>query len=260
DTGWELRRVGAAFAELMDRLGYRRFGAQGGDWGAGISRELGRAFPDRVIGVHLNLLPGAHASAEPTPEELAALSPRERENTLASWRRNEEWTRERLGYAAVQMTRPQTLSYGLTDSPVGQLAWIVEKFKEWTDSRERPEDAVDRDQLLTNVMLYWLTGTAGSSARIYYERAHADGWGAPVQPSTAPTGLAVFPRDNFIPLRHVADRTENIVRWTEFDRGGHFAAMEEPELLIGDVRAFFRGLRQDRSDGGERSVRVGGAA
>ncbi|MGW3941561.1 epoxide hydrolase family protein [Streptomyces phaeochromogenes] len=260
DTGWELRRVGAAFAELMDRLGYPRFGAQGGDWGAGISRELGRAFPDRVIGVHLNLLPGAHASAEPTPEELAALSPPERDKTLASWRRNEEWTRERLGYATVQMTRPQTLSYGLTDSPVGQLAWIVEKFKEWTDSHDRPEDAVDRDQLLTNVMLYWLTGTAGSSARIYYERAHAAGWGEPVQPSTAPTALAVFPWDNFIPLRHVADRTENIVRWTEFDRGGHFAAMEEPDLLVGDVRAFFRELRQNRSDGGDRSVRVGGGA
>ncbi|MEV2195317.1 epoxide hydrolase family protein [Streptomyces phaeochromogenes] len=260
DTGWELRRVGAAFAELMDRLGYRRFGAQGGDWGAGISRELGRAFPDRVIGVHLNLLPGAHASTEPTPEELAALSPREREQTLASWRRNEEWTRERLGYATVQMTRPQTLSYGLTDSPVGQLAWIVEKFKEWTDSHDRPEDAVDRDQLLTNVMLYWLTGTAGSSARIYYERAHAAGWGEPVQPSTAPTALAVFPRDNFIPLRHVADRTENIVRWTEFDRGGHFAAMEEPDLLVGDVRAFFHELRQDRSDGGNRCVQVGGGS
>ncbi|MGW2285482.1 epoxide hydrolase family protein [Streptomyces phaeochromogenes] len=260
DTGWELRRVVAAFAELMDRLGYHRFGAQGGDWGAGISRELGRAFPDQVIGVHLNLLPGAHASAEPTPEELAALTPPEREKTLASWRRNEEWTRERLGYATVQMTRPQTLSYGLTDSPVGQLAWIVEKFKEWTDSHDRPEDAVDRDQLLTNVMLYWLTGTAGSSARIYYERAHAAGWGEPVQPSTAPTALAVFPWDNFIPLRHIADRTENIVRWTEFDRGGHFAAMEEPDLLVGDVRAFFRELRQDRRDGGDRSVRVGGAA
>ncbi|MFD9186936.1 epoxide hydrolase family protein [Streptomyces phaeochromogenes] len=260
DTGWELRRVGAAFAELMDRLGYPRFGAQGGDWGAGISRELGRAFPDRVIGVHLNLLPGAHASAEPTPEELAALSPPERERTLASWRRSEEWTRERLGYATVQMTRPQTLSYGLTDSPVGQLAWIVEKFKEWTDSHDRPEEAVDRDQLLTNVMLYWLTGTAGSSARIYYERAHAAGWGEPVQPSTAPTALAVFPWDNFIPLRHVADRTENIMRWTEFDRGGHFAAMEEPDLLVGDVRAFFHELRQNRSDANDRSVRVGGTA
>ncbi|MEU5704680.1 epoxide hydrolase family protein [Streptomyces aurantiacus] len=255
DTGWEHRRIAAAFAVLMDRLGYRRFGAQGGDWGAAISRELGRAHPDRVIGVHLNLLPGAHATTEPTPEELAALSPRERERTLASWRRHQEWTRERQGYADLQSTRPGTLAYGLTDSPVGQLAWIAEKFKEWTDSEERPEDAVDRDQLLTDVMLYWLTGTAGSSARIYYERAHADGGGAPERPSAVPTALAVFPRDNFIPLRHRADRTDTVVRWTEFDRGGHFAAMEEPELLIGDVRAFFRRLREDdggRGDGGSR--------
>ncbi|MFE9682285.1 epoxide hydrolase family protein [Streptomyces sp. NPDC006285] len=243
DTGWEYRRIAAAFAELMSRLGYRRFGAQGGDWGAAISRELGRTHPERVIGVHLNLLPGAHATTEPTPEELAALGPRERERTLASWRRHQEWTRERQGYADLQSTRPQTLAYGLTDSPVGQLAWIAEKFKEWTDSDERPEDAVDRDQLLTNVMLYWLTGTAGSSARVYYERAHAAGGGAPAQPSAAPTALAVFPRDNFIPLRHLADRTNSIVRWTEFDRGGHFAAMEEPELLVEDVRAFFRQLR-----------------
>ncbi|MEU9187177.1 epoxide hydrolase [Streptomyces sp. NPDC048484] len=251
DTGWEFHRIAAAFAVLMDRLGYRRFAAQGGDWGAAISRELGRTHPDRVIGVHLNLLPGAHATTEPTPDELAALNPRERERTLASWRRHQEWTRERQGYADLQSTRPQTLAYALTDSPVGQLAWIAEKFMEWTDSHERPEDAVDRDQLLTNVMLYWLTGTAGSSARVYYERAHAVGGGSATQPSTAPTALAVFPRDNFIPLRHNADRTNVIVRWTEFDRGGHFAAMEEPELLVGDVRAFFRQLRGDDSGQGD---------
>ncbi|MGC5568843.1 epoxide hydrolase family protein [Streptomyces sp. FR-108] len=243
DTGWEYRRIAAAFAVLMDRLGYRRFAAQGGDWGAAISRELGRTHPDRVIGVHLNLLPGAHAGSEPTAGELAALDPRERERTLASWRRHQEWTRERQGYAGIQSTRPQTLAYGLTDSPVGQLAWIVEKFKEWTDSDEYPEDAVDRDQLLTNVMLYWLTGTAGSAARVYYERAHAGGGNALAEPSTAPTALAVFPRDNFIPLRHHAERTNRVVRWTEFDRGGHFAAMEQPDLLVGDVRAFFRQLR-----------------
>jgi pimeloyl-ACP methyl ester carboxylesterase len=260
ETGWELGRVAAAFAELMDRLGYGRFGAQGGDWGAAISRELGRAHTDRIIGVHLNLLPGAQATAEPGVEELTALSPRERERALASWDRTQEWTRERQGYGVLQSTRPQTLAYGLTDSPVGQLAWIAEKFKEWTDSDEHPEDAVDRDQLLTNVMLYWLTGTAGSSARIYYERAHADGWGAPVQPSTAPTALAVFPRENFIPLRHVADRTEVIVRWTEFDRGGHFAAMEEPDLLVGDVRAFFRDLRGSQGEQNDQSGQSGGVA
>ncbi|MER8073207.1 epoxide hydrolase family protein [Streptomyces sp. NPDC094034] len=240
ETGWEFRRVAAAFTELMRRLGYERYGAQGGDWGAAISREIGRTRPDLVIGVHLNLLPNAAAAHQPGADELDALPPQERARTLASWERAQEWSRERQGYADIQSTRPQTLAYGLTDSPVGQLAWIVEKFKEWTDSRDRPEDAVDRDQMLTNVMLYWLTGTAGSSARIYYERAHADYWGTPPEPSTAPTALADFARENFIPLRHVADRTNNIVQWTEYDRGGHFAAMEQPDLLVGDVRRFFR--------------------
>ncbi|MFI6035926.1 epoxide hydrolase family protein [Streptomyces sp. NPDC051315] len=246
ESGWEAGRVADAWAELMSRLGYERFGAQGGDWGAAISRELGRAHPDRVIGVHLNLLPGAQAITEPTPEELAALAPEERERTLASWRRWTAFSAEGTGYYYQQATRPQTLAYGLSDSPVGQLAWIVEKFREWTDSREVPEEAVDRDQLLTNVMLYWLTGTAGSSARIYYERQHTTSGrvAAPREPSRVPTALALFPAELQIPLRRNAERTENLVRWTEFDRGGHFAAMEEPDLLVGDVRAFFRELRK----------------
>ncbi|MET8804220.1 epoxide hydrolase family protein [Streptomyces sp. NPDC004546] len=246
ERGWEARRVADAWAELMRRLGYARFGLQGGDWGAGISRELGRVHPERVIGVHLNLLPGAQAATEPTEEELAALGPEERERTLRSWRRWDAWSRDGAGYASLQSTRPHTLGYALTDSPVGQLAWIVEKFREWTDCEELPEDAVDRDRLLTNVMLYWLTDTAGSSARIYYERAHVTGDRAwqPAEPSTAPTAVAVFPADPQIPLRHKAERTENLVRWTEFDRGGHFAALEEPDLLIDDVRAFFRQLRE----------------
>ena len=244
ETGWEFKRVAAAFAELMERLGYHRYGAQGGDWGGAISRELGRAFPDRVIGVHLNLLPDSGATTEPTPAELAALSAEERERTLLSWQRFQEWNKNERGYADIQFTRPQTLAYGLTDSPVGQLAWIAEKFRQWTDPRKNsPEDAVDRERLLTNVMLYWLTGTAGSSARIYYERAHADYWGSPPAPSTTPTALAVFPHENFVALRHIADRTNTIVQWTEFDRGGHFAALEEPELLVADVRALFRKLR-----------------
>ncbi|MYS90813.1 MULTISPECIES: epoxide hydrolase family protein [Streptomyces] len=244
ETGWEGGRVADAWAELMRRLGYERFGAQGGDWGAAITRELGRAHPDRVLGVHLNLLPGSQQATEPTPEELDALGPEERERALTSWRRWRDHTSEGTGYAVLQSTRPQTLAYALTDSPVGQLAWIVEKFREWSDSDELPEEAVDRDRLLTNVMLYWLTGTAGSSARIYYERAHATGRAArPAEPSVAPTALALFPAEPQLPLRHKAERTENLVRWTEFDRGGHFAAMEEPDLLVGDVRAFFRELR-----------------
>lgn len=246
ETGWEARRIADAWVELMSRLGYERFGVQGGDWGAAVSRELGRVHPDRAIGIHLNLLPGAQAATEPTPGELEALSAEERERTLTSWHRWAEWFRDGTGYFHVQSTRPQTLSYALTDSPVGQLAWIVEKFREWTDSEELPEEAVDRDLMLTNVMLYWLTGTAGSSARVYYERAHAGGEriAAPHEPSTAPTAVAVFPGDPQIPLRHKAERTEHIVRWTELGRGGHFAAMEEPDLLVKDVRAFFRQLRE----------------
>ncbi len=242
--GWEFKRVAAAFAELMGRLGYARYGVQGGDWGAVISRELGRTRPGQVIGVHLNLLPDSFQAHEPDAGGLEALSPQERERTLASWERLKVWSHERQGYADIQATRPQTLAYGLTDSPVGQLAWIAEKFKEWTDCRDRPEEVIDRDELLTNVMLYWLTGTAGSSARIYYDRAHAEYWRKPPEPSATPTALAVFPWDNFIPLRHIADRTNRIVQWTEYDRGGHFAAMEQPELLVSDMRTFFRNLRQ----------------
>ncbi|MER5640729.1 epoxide hydrolase family protein [Kitasatospora sp. NPDC002227] len=243
ERGWEYRRVAAAFAELMHRLGYERYGTQGGDWGSAIARELGRIRPDQVLGVHLNLIPGAAASSEPTAEELAELEPAERERTLASWARTKAWLADRQGYADLQSTRPQTLAYALTDSPVGQLAWIAEKFHEWADTREHPEGAVDRDHLLTNVMLYWLTGTAGSSARIYYERAHAAYWGAPPEPSPAPTAYAAFPEENFLVLRHIAERTNNLVRWTEYDRGGHFAALEVPDLLVADIRAFFRTLR-----------------
>jgi pimeloyl-ACP methyl ester carboxylesterase len=144
------------------------------------------------------------------------------------------------GYAIIQSTRPQTIAYALTDSPVGQLAWIVEKFKEWTDpAAELPEDAVDRDQLLTNVTVYWVTGTAGSSARLYREGASL--WGQRAERSQVPTGVAVFPGD--IAIRRFAQTEHTVVHWSEFDRGGHFAAMEAPDLLTGDIRTFFRPLR-----------------
>jgi epoxide hydrolase len=144
------------------------------------------------------------------------------------------------GYAVIQSTRPQTISYTLTDSPAGQLAWIIEKFKEWTDpAASLPEAAVDRDLILTDVSVYWLTGTAGSAARIYYEGART--WGQPRPRSSVPTGVAVFPND--ITLRPLAERDHNVVRWTEFTRGGHFAALEAPDLLAGDIREFFRQFR-----------------
>jgi pimeloyl-ACP methyl ester carboxylesterase len=238
DTGWEHLRVARAWGELMRRLGYSRYGAQGGDWGGAISRELGRLDAEHVLGVHLNLLPGSGATAEPSDAELAAMSPAERDRTLASWRRAQHWDAERSGYAAQQASRPQTLAYALTDSPVGQLAWIAEKFAEWTD----PASGIDRDHLLTNVTLYWLTRTAGSAARLYYERAHAPYRGQPPKPSTTPTALAVFPHENLVALRHLAERYDRIVRWTEYDRGGHFAALENPEALVTDIRAFYRQL------------------
>jgi microsomal epoxide hydrolase len=143
------------------------------------------------------------------------------------------------GYAAIQSTRPQTVGYGLTDSPAGQLAWIAEKFGEWTDGGL---GAVDRDQMLTNITVYWLTGTAGSSARLYYEAARA-GRGGPPTVSTVPTGVAVFPAEIAPPVRRLAEQSNHIVHWSEFDRGGHFAAMEEPGVLIEDVQEFFRRFR-----------------
>ncbi|HEU5438434.1 MAG TPA: epoxide hydrolase [Ktedonobacterales bacterium] len=237
DVGWATERTAKAWAELMRRLGYERYGAQGGDWGAFVAPELGRAAPDHVVGVHVNAATMGFIPFGPVePEELATFTDAEK---LRLERLN-RFLSEGNGYFQIQATRPQTLAYALTDSPVGQLAWIVEKFKEWTNpSAELPESAIDRDRILTDVMLYWLTRTAGSSARLYYENMHASNWGQ--QPGTAPTGVAVFAED--VAIRRYAERANNIVHWSEFDRGGHFAALEAPDLLVGDIRAFFRRVR-----------------
>jgi epoxide hydrolase len=233
EAGWDTARVARAWAELMGRLGYERYGAQGGDTGAIVSPQLARIDPDHLVGVHVNSLvtfPSGQAG------ELDDLTDEDQKRMKLMQR----WQNELSGYAILQSTRPQTLAYALTDSPVGQLAWIVEKFKDWTDpAAELPEDAVDRDRLLTDVSLYWLTATAGSSANIYYEGAK--NWGQTSEPSAVPTGVAVFPVD--VTIRPIAEREHNIVRWSEFNRGGHFAAMEVPDLLINDIRTFFRTLR-----------------
>jgi pimeloyl-ACP methyl ester carboxylesterase len=236
EPGWSAGRVGGAFAELMSRLGYERYGAQGGDEGAIISPDIGRAAPDHVVGVHVNAATVGFMPFPPLEEsELAELSEAERDRV----ERIAEFLDDEFGYARIQSTRPQTLAYGLTDSPVGQLAWIVEKFRAWAPGSEVPEDAFDRDHMLTNVMLYWLTGTAGSSASIYYEDKHSGAW---PQPSGVPTGVAHFARHD-ISIRRYAEQSNNIVHWSELDRGGHFAALEAPDLLIADVREFFRPLR-----------------
>lgn len=220
--GWDVARIAGAWAELMRRLGYTRYGAQGGDWGHAITRELAATDPDHVVAIHLNTLL--------TPDDGSDLSPADRarvDTTAAA-------LPEMSAYAALQSTRPQTLAYALTDSPVGQLAWIAEKFAEWSGSPE----AIDRDRLLTNVMLYWLTRTAGSAARLYWEHAHT-GRPARCQPRSTPVGVAVFAGDLAAPVRSLAERDNTIVHWSELERGGHFAAMEEPALFAADVRTFF---------------------
>jgi pimeloyl-ACP methyl ester carboxylesterase len=237
ETGWELTRTSKAWVELMHRLGYERYGAHGGDIGAGVSGDLGIHDPEGVV--------GAHVSTDPTALALiGGMLPDEAEDmTEAQKRRLEElrgWEADGRGYLQIQSTRPQTLAYGLNDSPAAQLAWIVEKFKEWTNpDAELPEDAVDRDQLLTNVSIYWFTGTGASAGRFIYEAAHAErDWGAM---SPAPAGMAVFAADDL--LRYVLNRDGHIEHWSEFEDGGHFPAMEAPDPLVGDIRKFFHDLR-----------------
>lgn len=228
--GWNHARIAHAWAELMARLGYDRYGAQGGDTGWLVSPELGRIAPCHVVGVHVN---GGLAFPD---GDLSDLTPRERDRIAAAERLRATGT----GYADLQSTKPQTVAYALNDSPVGQLAWITEKFREWTDpAHDLPEDAVPVDHLLTNVTLYWLTGTGATSAHLYYEVRAAPV--TPPGPGGVPTAVAVFPTDPAI--RRLMERDHNVVRWSEFDRGGHFAALEAPDLLVEDVRAFFRTLR-----------------
>jgi pimeloyl-ACP methyl ester carboxylesterase len=239
EPGWAMTRTARAWVELMARLGYERYGAQGGDVGAGITGMLASLDPGHVVGVHLNSDPLAVAAVALPPGDQAdqvAVTAEHR----ASLERMRQFQADGLGYLQLQTTRPQTVAYALTDSPAAQLAWIAEKFKEWTDPRaDLPEDAVDRDQLLTNVSLYWFTGTGASAAQFLYEAAHAGDWPGP---SDVPQGWAVFAAADDL-VRRLIDPDGKIGHWSEFGRGGHFAAMEAPDLLVQDVRAFFRTLR-----------------
>ncbi|HKE63968.1 MAG TPA: epoxide hydrolase [Micromonosporaceae bacterium] len=235
EPGWDARRVARAFAQLMARLGYQRYGAQGGDLGALVSPDLGRVDPEHVAGVHVNAATmGFIPLGGPSEAEVAEFTDGER----ARLARMRAYLSDGSGYFQIQATRPQTLAFALTDSPIGQLAWIVEKFYEWTHGDGMPEDAIDRDRLLTNVMLYWLSGAAGPSADMYYENMHSGNWPTA---SGVPTGVAVFTED--VSIRRYADQANVITRWTEFERGGHFAALEAPDLLVADIRAFFATLR-----------------
>jgi pimeloyl-ACP methyl ester carboxylesterase len=229
-TGWGVERIARAWAELMHRLGYERYGAQGGDWGAMVTTGLGRLDADHVAGIHLNMpvaAPPADAG-ELTEREAAA---------LAVYDEHRRWG---TGYSQQQSTRPQTLGYGLVDSPAGQCAWIIEKFWAWTDCAGHPEHALNRDQLLDNVMLYWLPGTGASSARLYWESLHQRN----LDPVSVPTGCSIFPREIArLPRRWVEARFADLRYWNELDQGGHFAAFEQPGLFVDEIRAFFRLVR-----------------
>ncbi|MCS7462150.1 epoxide hydrolase [Paenibacillus doosanensis] len=234
EAGWTSGRAAQAFAELMNWLGYERYGVQGGDMGAMIAPELGRFAADQVIGVHVNAATlGFIPMGQMEEEVLGSLSDAEK----IRLGRLGQFMKERFGFNAIQSTRPQTLAYGLHDSPVGLLAWTSELFYGFGDA----VGAVDRDRFLTNLMLYWLSGTANSSARMYYEGAHDPAAWAPKAPSNTPVGVAVF-QSSDVAIRRYAEQSNRIVHWSEFDRGTHFAAIDAPDLMIGDIRNFFRGL------------------
>lgn len=231
-TSWGVDRIGAAWVQLMDRLGYARYGAQGGDWGSAVTTAIGAQDPDHCAGIHITLAMGSapRTNGEPTPEEARAMK---------GAKYYAEWD---SGYSKQQATRPQTVGYGLTDSPSGQAAWILEKFWAWTDCDGHPENILGRDELLDNVMLYWVTASAASSARLYWE-SFGPGKRAD-RPVNVPTGVTVFPKEIVTPVRRwMEPKYTNIRYWNEMPKGGHFAAFEQPDLFIGDVRAYFRTLR-----------------
>jgi epoxide hydrolase len=230
ETGWGVERIGHAWATLMARLGYVRYFAQGGDWGSAVTRAIGAQDAEHCEAIHITLAMGTRPilEGEPTPDEVRAI------NGAEYYRK---WD---SGYSTQQATRPQTLGYGLADSPSGQAAWILEKFWAWTDCDGHPENVLNRDELLDNVMMYWATNSATSSARIYWES-----FGKPRAVQLAvPVGVAVYPKEIVTPVRKWMDADyPNIVHWSEQPKGGHFAAFEQPELFVADIRECFRQFR-----------------
>ena len=237
-TGTSVEKIGRTWGQLMSRLGYERYVAQGGDWGALITQSMGQTETTHCAGIHINM-----PIVAPDPATMDALTPQE-QSALAALTFYSEWD---SGYSKQQSTRPQTLAYGLADSPVGQMAWIVEKFYAWTDCErdgsKHPEHVLSRDELLDNVMIYWLGNSAASSARLYWESFNKPNMAA----IDMPVGCSLFPKEIFRCSRRWAEqRFSNIIHWNELERGGHFAALEQPELFLNELRNCFRSLR-DRS-------------
>ena len=237
-AGMNAFRIAALWARLMAGLGYGRFGAQGGDWGASVATCLGLVYPARLIGLHLNYIPGSFKPfLGPGSRALSATE-------TAFLQAQESWLQSEGGYAHVQATRPQTLAFGLNDSPAGLAAWIIEKFRDWSDCDGEVERCFTKDELLTNVMIYWATETIHSSMRLYYEARRRPLHFKEGESVQVPCAIARFLKEAPFPPREWIERGYNVQRWSEMARGGHFAAMEEPELLVEDIRAFFRPLRQ----------------
>jgi epoxide hydrolase len=230
-TGWSVEKIAEAWDALMVRLGYDRYGAQGGDWGAAITTQIGRN-RGHCIAIHVNM-PIARPASGSDSGELTE----DDQQALLAFVDHRKWG---TGYSKQQSTRPQTLGYGLVDSPVGQMAWVVEKFWAWTDCGGNPESVLSRDELLDNVMLYWVTGTGASSARLYWESFNNFVSDGRVE---LPTGVAAFPKEILRTPRSWCEGAYNITHWTTMPRGGHFGAFEQPELFVDDVRAFFATVR-----------------
>ena len=229
--GWGVEKIAAAWSQLMLRLGYDRYFAQGGDWGAMVTTAIGIQDPEHCAGIHLNM-----PIAPPDPETLSDLTEREK-SAMAGMKHYQDWD---SGYSKQQSTRPQTLGYGLVDSPAGQAAWILEKFWSWMDCDGHPENVLTRDELLDNVMLYWLPAAAASSARLYWQSFN----GVNMDPVTIPTGASIFPKEIFrSSKRWIEKRFQKLVHFNELEKGGHFAAFEVPETFLDEVRTCFRKLR-----------------
>jgi epoxide hydrolase len=232
-SGWDIERIANAFVALMARLGYTRYGAQGGDWGAQVTTRIGSFDPTHCAAIHLNMPIGS------APENAGPLTEEEQSDLTAM----QQFQRDESGYANEQGTKPQTLGAALNDSPAGLLAWIVEKFRAWSDCDGHPENAFTRDQLLTNVMVYWATETSSSSARLYWETRHGGSLTHTLPFIEVPTGVARFPKEVLRWPRSWVEHQYNVTHWATMPRGGHFAAMEQPELFSQDLRNFFRTVR-----------------
>lgn len=237
EPGFDQKRAAEVNVQLMQQLGYEHYGAQGGDWGSAISSWMAVVAPEQVFGIHLNLIFAGYPSHKENPfegvteEEQARLSDRQ------------AFMKKETGYQQIQGSKPQTLGYGLNDSPAGLAAWITEKFRTWTDCGGNIENSISKDQLLTNIMIYWITQSITSSTRLYYESAHSENDLSKHGKIETPTGCAIFPGELYLPPRVWAEEIYNVQHWSEMAEGGHFAAMEKPHLLVEDLRKFFRRFR-----------------